>query len=498
MPQVAPPSQSLDEHLVGDRFELGEKLGEGAMGAVYRAVDRSTERPCAVKVLHRALVTSREYVSRFRREALAASRFRHEAAVRVIGAGVTNDGLPFIAMDLVEGRTLREILDAEKRLETGRACNIAEQLLRALGAAHQRGIVHRDMKPDNVRVVVDADGIERPKILDFGVVKFIGGDGADVEGAVKTKTGVVVGTPKYMAPEQIRGEPIDGRADVYAVGAMLYEMLAGEPPFVADDVVGFVAMHLRAEVPPLLQRAPDADVPPELDVAVLHMLSKEPSARPADATALAAHIAQWAVEDPNAGLKERALKRAMAVVAASGVVSAVLGFVVAGGIAPAVAASAIGLGAGAAAAARYLPRPSVYGYAQRMGLVAGALLLAAFASLLVPGSPGLAVTGAHALAALLSYAAYLAVWSSAARWLRVAAAGVGAPLLALPLLPIRVVPASGEPYFVRILGSGSTDPALAALESSARGHGLAGVLLVALVFSLATLLLPRPAAARLS
>ena len=200
--------------VLGDRFEILEPLGAGAMGVVFRAQDRSAGAPAAVKVLHRKLVTSGEYVSRFKREALAASRFRHEAAVKVLGTGETDDGLPYIAMELVEGQSLRELLDRSGPLPVGRACNIAHQLLRALGAAHRRGIVHRDIKPDNVRIVVDDDGIERPKLLDFGIVKFIGGDPGELEGAVKTKTGIVLGTPKYMAPEQVRGEGVDGRADV--------------------------------------------------------------------------------------------------------------------------------------------------------------------------------------------------------------------------------------------------------------------------------------------
>jgi serine/threonine protein kinase len=247
--------------VLGERFEVESVVGQGAMGIVYRAKDRTTGGQAAIKVLHRQLVQSREYLSRFKREASAASRFRHEAAVRVIATGEAEDRQPYIAMDLVAGKSLREILLGGAPMPAGRAANIVQQLLRALGAAHHAGIVHRDMKPDNIRVVIDEDGIERPKVLDFGVAKFIAGDVGEVEGALKTKTGIVLGTPKYMASEQIRGEAVDGRADIYSVGAILHEMLTGKPPFEADDVFGFVAMHLKEQVPALGERFPEIDIP---------------------------------------------------------------------------------------------------------------------------------------------------------------------------------------------------------------------------------------------
>ncbi len=480
--------------VLNDRFEVGEPIGAGAMGAVYRGHDRSADRPVAIKVLHPRLLTSREYVTRFKREALAASRFRHESAVRLLGSGETGEGLPFIAMELVEGRSLKEILVEDGAISIGRACNITQQLLRALGAAHQRGIVHRDMKPDNVRVVVDEDGIERPKILDFGIVKCIGGDPGDLEGAVKTKTGVVLGTPKYMAPEQVRGEAVDGRADIYAVGAMLYEMLCGEPPFVAEDVFGFVAMHLKQDVTPLTHRAPEKDVPPGLDELVLHMLEKDPANRPADASALADEIESWAVEDPRAAEKVGALHRAMGLVLGAGVLSAVVASFVTPTVGIPASAAAIGLATGAAIAARAVPRPSVVAYARRLVAVAVAIGVAGGVSLVLPGSPGGFVTAAHGLAALLSYAAYLTVWSAEARWVRFVAAGIVAPLVAALLIPARVVAAGAEPYFCSLLG-GSV-PGLQDLEGEARQAAMLAVVIVGMFFAAASLALPRPAAAR--
>jgi protein kinase-like protein len=496
---VSPHATLAKGTVLSDRFEIESVLGEGAMGVVYRAADRAAGRPAAVKVLHKHLAQSREYISRFRREANAASRFRHDNAVRVLGAGETEDRLPYIAMELVQGRSLKEIIAADGPLAAGRASNLVAQLLRALGAAHRAGIVHRDMKPENIRVELDDDGIERPKILDFGVAKFISGD-MEVTGGLKTKTGVILGTPKYMAPEQIRGEAIDGRADVYAVGAMLHEMLCGKPPFEAEDVFGFVAMHLKERVLPLTERFPDLDVPEALDDLVLRMLEKNPQDRPADATALADEVARFAVEDPRAAEKGRAMNRGVVAVVGAGLLGAVLGFVLTSGsdqgvaIGPCVAAAALGLAAGAAVAARLFPRPSVYGFVKRLGIVGGALFVLCAISvpmLNVPWVMGAFLAAGFGLAALLAYAAYLIVWSSRAVWLRPLVAGIAAPLVATLLVPVLVVSPEGESYFVGFLGSASEQ-----VERAARAQNFVGMMCIALTFGLASLLLPRPGAAR--
>jgi hypothetical protein len=490
--------------VLSERFEVGSVIGEGAMGIVYRAKDRASGRPAAVKVLHKSLVQSREYLSRFRREANAASRFRHDAAVRVLATGETEDRLPYIAMDLVDGKSLKEIVAEGAPLAPGRAASLIHQLLRALGAAHRAGIVHRDMKPDNIRVVHDEDGIERPKILDFGVAKFIAGDVGEMTGGLKTKTGIVLGTPKYMAPEQIRGEAIDGRADVYSVGAMLHEMLTGKPPFEAEDVFGFVAMHLKEKVLPLSERFPDLDVPDGLDEIVLKMLEKDPRDRPSDAAVLADEVAKFAVEDPKAAEKGKALQRGVVTVAAGGVLGAVLGFFLGGprgeqtaSLGPAVAAASVGLGAGAALAARMFPRPSVYGFVKRISIVAAALFVTAAVSvamLPLPGSHSVFVASSLALAALLAYAGYLMVWNSRSKWLRPLVAGVAAPLVAAVLLPVAVAPPNHDPYFVPFLTASGTD--VSSAESDARTQTLLGLMSVALVFGVASVALPRPGAAR--
>jgi hypothetical protein len=490
--------------LLGDRFEIDGVVGEGAMGVVFRAKDKATGQPAAVKVLHKQLAQSREFLSRFKREANVASRFRHDNAVRVLGAGETDERAPYIAMELVVGRSLKEIVETDAPMPAGRASNIVAQLLRALGAAHRAGIVHRDMKPGNIRVAVDEDGIERPKILDFGVAKFISGDMGELTGGLKTKTGTVLGTPKYMAPEQIRGEALDGRADVYSCGALFYEMLCGKPPFEADDVFGFVAMHLKERVLPISERFPEIDVPEDLDELVLSMLAKDPKDRPGDAATLAEEVAKFAVEDPRAAEKTKALKRGIAAVAAGGVVGAAAGLFLAapgvesaGSIAPAVAAASIGLGGGAAVAAKLFPRPSVYGFVKRIGIVAAAVAVCGAATipvLSVPAFHASCVASAFALTALLSYVGYLTVWNAKARGLRILAAGFAAPLLAAALLPVLVAPKKRDPYFV---GRFSTPPSeMKAIEDDARLRSLLGAASIGLAFGLASTLLPRPGAAR--
>ncbi len=485
--------------VLADRFEIQSVIGEGGMGVVYRALDRAGEKPAAVKVLKKHLVQSKEFVTRFKREARAASRFRHEAAVKVLLTGETEEKLPWLAMELVEGKSVKEIMEAAGRLEPGRACNLAHQLLRALGSAHRAGIVHRDMKPDNIRVIVDADGIERPKILDFGIAKFVRGEMGEITGGLKTKTGVILGTPKYMAPEQIRGDAVDGRADIYSVGAMLYEMLGGKPPFEAADVFGFVAMHLKEQVPPLTQRFPDADIPHEVDEVVLRMLTKDAKERPADATALADELEKFAVEDPTKGKKAVELKRGVVTVAVAGVVAAGAAFALAPAIGLASAPAALGLGLGAAIAAAKFGRPSVYSYVKRVGAVAGTAGLLCAIGMFVPGSPGLVTASAFALAAVLCYAAFLVVWNSKTRALRVVMAGLAAPLLALALFPVHVKPpaADQKSWYLAVWMEGSDVVAKAELEKEAKKGTALALAAMCLVFGAASVALPRPGAARL-
>jgi serine/threonine-protein kinase len=284
VPETTTSADPMIGRVLAGRFEIASVLGEGGMGKVYSARDQETDQLAAVKVVSVKLSDNEEYVQRLKQEARTAGRLRHENAVRILAHGETDTGEAYLAMEYCPGRSLKEMIAKEKHLGVARSSNIIAQVLGAVGAAHKQGIIHRDLKPENIKIAPDALRGEGVKVLDFGVAKFIGGDGApEMENAVKTKTGIILGTPKYMAPEQIRGEQTDGRADIYSCGAILYEMLSGAPPFQSEDVFGYVSKHLKEPVIPLAERCPEYAIPKELDDLVLWMLEKNPLQRPKDA-----------------------------------------------------------------------------------------------------------------------------------------------------------------------------------------------------------------------
>jgi eukaryotic-like serine/threonine-protein kinase len=264
--------------LVGDRFELGAVAGSGGMGAVYRAVDRATGESVAVKVLREV---ASEHGDRFGREIRVLAQLRHPGIVRYIADGKTADGMQWLAMEWLDGEPL-----GHRVRRTGIAASEAVALVRrvgeALGAAHDRGVVHRDVKPSNLFVV--RDDLARVKLLDFGVARVGDGD------RFATRTGVMIGTPGYMAPEQARGDRNVGpRADVFALGCVLFELLTGEHAFVGDNVMAVLAKILLEDAPRVAELRPE--LPHELDELVARVLAKHPEDRPADGTALAAALA---------------------------------------------------------------------------------------------------------------------------------------------------------------------------------------------------------------
>jgi hypothetical protein len=495
--------------VVGDRFVVGEPIGEGAMGMVYRGEDQTSGQPVAIKVLLKEFMNSREYVGRFKREARAASRFRHPAAVKVLATGTTaEDDLPFIVMELVEGKSLKEIVEAEAPMKLGRVCNIVHQVLRALGAAHAKGIVHRDVKPDNIRIAVDEDGVERPKLLDFGVAKIISGDVGEVTGSFKTKTGILVGTPKYMSPEQLKGLAVDGRSDIYATGAMFYEMLAGVPPFVADDVYGFVSLHLKGDVRALNIAHPKLEIPDEIDGLVLDMLEKDPVNRPDNATDLAAQIEPWVGEDPRAAEKRAARSRGIITVLVGSLAAAGGAFLLAKTVWPTSATASLGLGIGASIASVKVGRPSVAGYVRRLAIVTGCLTVFAGGSYFLPDSPGLWGAAGHALLALMAYSAFLLVWSAKARWLRLFAAGIVTPVVGGLLMPINVTvidEKGGEAvtYYMApwesLMGADQAEENIQLRETVnvALTQNLLAAGIMCLFFGITCMFLPKPGAARI-
>jgi serine/threonine protein kinase len=279
---------------VAGRYRILAKLGEGGMGSVYRAEQISLKRIVALKVLRPELSAEPGMVRRFNAEAELAAKLSHPNTVTLFDFGQDADGALFIAMEYLEGRSLREVLMRDGPLEAGRVLAICEQLCASLGDAHQRGIVHRDLKPDNVMLVQRGRQADVVRVLDFGIAKLR--DEGNVTARPMTRAGDLIGTPQYMAPEQIRGEKVDARTDVYALGAMLYEMVTGRLPFEAPSLMAILSKHL-AEMPvPPRERRPDLHIAPGLDQLIMDALQKEPHMRPPTMEAFADRLARLVTE----------------------------------------------------------------------------------------------------------------------------------------------------------------------------------------------------------
>jgi eukaryotic-like serine/threonine-protein kinase len=264
--------------VLAERYRIDGVLGEGAMGKVYAAEHVLMRKRLAVKVLHRELSSVPELVARFEREAMAAANIDHPNIAAATDFGKLPDGAVFLALELVEGRCLRDEIAAGP-IPMARALHIARQVAAALGAAHLQGIVHRDLKPENVMLVDKAGDPDFVKVLDFGVARVPIGEGnADGAGAI-TRAGMVFGTPEYIPPEQALGQVSDGRADLYSLGVMLFEMLTSVRPFVADSKVSLVGQHLGKAPPKLTDKLPKLAVPESVDVLVQLLLEKEVARR---------------------------------------------------------------------------------------------------------------------------------------------------------------------------------------------------------------------------
>ncbi|HEX5707677.1 MAG TPA: serine/threonine-protein kinase, partial [Pyrinomonadaceae bacterium] len=276
------PRDPLAGLVLDDKYRLDERLGEGGMGAVYRATHLLIERPVAVKVLSARLVTDEAAKERFRREARAAGRLQHTNAVAVTDFGETKDGLVYIVMELLEGTPLRSVLAREAPLDPARAVSLMLQIAAAVSAAHEAGIIHRDLKPGNIFIVQRPHAPHIVKVLDFGIAKLaeeVTGGGDPVN--TLTGTGVMIGTPRYMSPEQCDGATLTPASDVYSLGVILYEMLTGQTPFTGATPLALALKH-SSEQP----RRPSelvTTMPPPLEALVLRALEKSADARPSDA-----------------------------------------------------------------------------------------------------------------------------------------------------------------------------------------------------------------------
>ena len=272
--------EGLVGRVLADRYRVDSFLGMGAMGAVFKGHQITLKRDCAIKVLHPELIQDEQIAKRFEREAESAARLEHPNIVQVLEQGTTPDGFKFIVMQLLEGGELADRLD--RPMPPAQAVVWAMQIFSALEHAHAHGVIHRDLKPENVFVSSDHDGREVLKLVDFGIAKMMGGPGDSAE--PMTKLGLVFGTPAYMSPEQATGVEIDERTDLYSAGTMLYQMLAGSPPFYNDDPVALIRMQVSLDPPPLPEHVPE-----QLAAITYKLLAKQRDDRFATATEV--HIA---------------------------------------------------------------------------------------------------------------------------------------------------------------------------------------------------------------
>jgi eukaryotic-like serine/threonine-protein kinase len=253
--------------LLGDRYQVGELLGYGGMAEVHRGRDRRLGRDVAIKMLRADLARDDNFQLRFRREAQNSASLNHPAIVAVYDTGEergpNGETLPYIVMEFVNGRTLKEVLAAEGRLMPRRALEITADICAALEFSHRHGIIHRDVKPGNVMLTQTG----QVKVMDFGIARALASGATTM-----TQTSAVIGTAQYLSPEQARGEAVDARSDVYATGCVLYELLTGHPPFVGDNPVSVAYQHVREDPRPPSDS--NRDVPPEVDAVVLKALAK--------------------------------------------------------------------------------------------------------------------------------------------------------------------------------------------------------------------------------
>ena len=271
----------LGQVVVG-KYRLLDVLGEGGMGIVYLAEHELIEKKVALKVLRKEYSGKPELVQRFKQEAISASRIKHPNVLDVFDFGQLENGCFFLAMEHLQGCDLAEELTQSTVIEPVMAVRLALQMCRALGAAHSRGVVHRDMKPENVFLHRTEDGDEIVKIVDFGIAQLRARDDQPQEQAPRrrlTRTGVIFGTPEYMSPEQAAGHNADLRVDIYAVGVILYEMFTGAVPFAGDSFMAVLTAHLTQAVPPMRSWAPSLDISAELESVVMKALAKNPDER---------------------------------------------------------------------------------------------------------------------------------------------------------------------------------------------------------------------------
>jgi serine/threonine-protein kinase len=258
--------------VLSERYRIVRKLGEGGMGTVYQAEHALIEKRIALKVLFPELTRRTDLVARFLQEAKSASRIGHENVIDISDFGQSPEGFVYIAMEYLEGHDLSQIIKKEGPQPWARTRSILMQIAKALRAAHEHGIIHRDMKPENVFLIQREGRPDFVKVLDFGIAKVVN---VDDGGPRLTQAGMIFGTPEYMSPEQAQGQTPDHRVDIYALGCVMYHMLTGEVPFHADNFMGILTKHMLETVVPPRQRKPHLGIAPDVEAVCLRALEKD-------------------------------------------------------------------------------------------------------------------------------------------------------------------------------------------------------------------------------
>lgn len=264
--------------IVADKYEIIASIGGGGWGTVYKARHTLLDRIVAVKTLHPHMVASGSALKRFKQEAQAGSQLDHPHILNVLDFGITDDGIPYLVMDYLEGQSLGDLLQGNKNLQPARGLAIFVQVASALAHAHRRGVIHRDLKPANVMLIEHDDNPDYVKIVDFGIAKILKrGDGAD--STELTETGQLFGSPLYMSPEQCTGKDLDGRSDIYSLGCVIYRSLTGLPPFEVQDLATCIYKHVNELPVPFGIACPELELRPELESLVFKAMAKDPAER---------------------------------------------------------------------------------------------------------------------------------------------------------------------------------------------------------------------------
>lgn len=271
--------------VIGGRYQVEQVIGIGGFGAVYRCTQLNMQQTVAVKVLRNEHLTSLEHVKRFTREAQSVSRLKHPNTIHIFDFGSHSDGALYVAMEFLEGETLAHRLDQYGKIHWETMALIATQVCHSLTEAHAIGLVHRDLKPENIMLIPVAGDPNFVKVLDFGIAK-MQKDPARPGEASLTEAGMIMGTPTYMAPEQAKGEEVDARSDIYALGVLMYESLTGHAPFQDETAMKVLVAHIKDPVPPFARFAAPGEVPFEIEQVVMQCLEKDPGMRPASTVQL--------------------------------------------------------------------------------------------------------------------------------------------------------------------------------------------------------------------